>query len=1577
MLHKPLHNEEEIKSFSVGANMDDNEELVGLQQGKYLDARNMRPVDDAGDSGALKKIGGEVIEFPDIENRCIPDGVVNISGLPIRARSSGNSQIFQVGQYYECVLLETINTDIVEIWVNNQEAPAYTGLKAGDIPPIVRVNGKIVLSSPLLPVVLNYPLQWAVDNTCLGGELYFTDNYHKPMFLNIQDLKRNSGMEEFEDGTTYCTQKYFDDFQLSTVILQLQKPIDKPIFVDMIDVGVGGGLEAGQYIYSIRYTTVDGDKTVRSVGTNPIAVPYLQSSSSTVYPYVMTHGGVPTQVTQYAPHIRFRVTNLFDYDYIEILRSDYTDNLSIGTVPNSYSIKKIQIQPQQVGIIDFIDSLANEDDIIQVTDEDLNSVYASIERAKAIRYFNQRLHLMNVKYESASIDDSVTFGSHPATGNTIFPIMEKMTWHDKAGHHDPYNHTNFRSYAHGERYGFGLVGFDTNGGATFAVKIDANTAAGFQNIQMPDRRDSCDASNLDSKEYSQTSALYALGKWRGMVKAGNNIGNTSDNTFEIFDLTNPVAKSGGITTFTSENDTVSECINILSDGQKTVYNNEVGESDGHVINTSQVNYKPLTPVSQSDANVVGHNYIVNTNVYTHTVGNTNKYVYRPAGFSPNWYSLGVMIYSVENIPESVQSFSIVRTAPAGRVVAEGLAVYKLSPDTTSSSGSGTNTTKSLSDVCFYSPDIANGFAIDSLQGLYLQTTAPLGFFSEVYSYYSKSLNATAAAIDIISYARVIENGTAPYELNPHDSIGTFGYTLFGGWRNSPSSWAAWQPFENFENESSSYFNITQSVVDTEANQDGVYTLSLSNSIYLENGFGGSVGADFADSDVRAWHEPFYTCNIVQDGKQIQDSNTSQYQDTGYYQKVKSLIGVSDANNNNSSGYLLVDERWDDCVPNRYDQYVIAGLSTYSKGHTYIYVDEGDGVLKAWLNVAYLDGTYVAGLQAQLLSGSALDANNVTIYGMYTFTSTADEREYTIQFSVSSGTIPYIPILGSFIYVKYDSRFPIRVFGGTNIVGDAIFPVINKKSENGEHGDPKNGTFDWDAPFPYFGYDLNSRIFIARSATGGSKIQDYEKCRLSPTTIDDKCSVRQLIVSYPSTSKVNLAFAYNISGVSGAPSTEQFFPLINYIYKPYGWNDSSMSNPVFQVTNNMFTQYFVDYVDEQLLFGYGGFRTNAAINIDYSHTSNIRSYRSKPVVGFKEKTEFCTRDIYSLARNINVQDSPNVRTFPALNYYDISDDTGEIKRAYDSLADKYGNNLYAFTEKGVCMLIADKKILSDISGAELAIIGTGDNQVVLGQYWLTKSSGMDSEFWRSAAEYENHIWWVNKQGAYTMFNNDVREVAEGSYHSILHGRLLAYISGDSNTNNSGLYDKICSTYDMEHDEYWVRIKADPDSGAPISDDLFVYNDRPKNPEQAGFTGRYDYRFDKMMSSNNESYGARYFKTYHLHDGTEINGAPITAYLLDVVSKGGLDTKEYIRLRVNSDNSPTSIEIYNKKTDTFSGLNQSVITQFRNYGGFENYVPRNTLTDGNRMQGRSMVYKVIHNLEEPFKIVTTQVTSKKIN
>ena len=225
MLHKPIHTESDLRSYEKGANQDDNEEIVGLKQGEYIDARNMRNTDVDGNQNVLQKILGEEILYPNIDNRCGSG-----TGLPIPNPSR-----------YECMLEAFINGFHIEFW--SSIVPTDE--------PFIRINGQICLRNINFPVRPDNPVQFAKDENCNGGELYWTDNFHPPMFLNITDVWDNR-----------CENKYFEDYTVSLTTLQLSKPLDMPRFIELVDVGLGGGLPAGEYQYSIRYSTSDGANLV-------------------------------------------------------------------------------------------------------------------------------------------------------------------------------------------------------------------------------------------------------------------------------------------------------------------------------------------------------------------------------------------------------------------------------------------------------------------------------------------------------------------------------------------------------------------------------------------------------------------------------------------------------------------------------------------------------------------------------------------------------------------------------------------------------------------------------------------------------------------------------------------------------------------------------------------------------------------------------------------------------------------------------------------------------------------------------------------------------------------------------------------------------------------------------------------------------------------------------------------------------------------------------------------------------------------------------------------------------------------
>jgi len=53
----------------------------------------------------------------------------------------------------------------------------------------------------------------------------------------------------------------------------------------------------------------------------------------------------------------------------------------------------------------------------------------------------------------------------------------------------------------------------------------------------------------------------------------------------------------------------------------------------------------------------------------------------------------------------------------------------------------------------------------------------------------------------------------------------------------------------------------------------------------------------------------------------------------------------------------------------------------------------------------------------------------------------------------------------------------------------------------------------------------------------------------------------------------------------------------------------------------------------------------------------------------------------------------------------------------------------------------------------------------------------------------------------------------------------------------------------------------------------------------------------------------------------------------------------------------------------------VNGLRNYYGYEQFVPRKIVSK-DRMQGRSMLFKIIHNLDEDFKVITTELEYKPL-
>jgi len=1488
---KQEHQPYDVRTFTAGADSDTSKELLGAQNnGKYVDARNARVNSVGGADGAIQKIGGEELVYPD--------------NLP--------------STDYVCLVSTQVNEHYVEVW-----ADATTALD-----PLIRIDGVICLQSSLFPVTVSDPPQFDVDEDCLGGLLGLTALSFTPLILNVQDMV---------DSLTLDPTKYFAAFNPDDYSVNLATSNDSPVFVELVPVGGGGGLPVGIYDYSFRYVTSAGDRTNWSVSTPLIPVVQTNSSESSQYPGSKTFGGGPNPEfsTGFGIAIRFRVTNLHNYDYIEIKRTAYNQGAGLGFTPTSEVISKIDIARGEVSVRDFVDpSDSNIDPPISVSDATENQQLAYVDGAKTMRFINKRLSLMNVRL--ASKESELIFSK--IDGKEMHPVIENM---GKAGYTDVWNFVNRKHYHHGERFGFAIQGYDGVMGRGFAQKIDNSG-----NVLMPNRRDATSA----------TTDLYSYG---GTVKA-TRVDNTIGNTHEVFDLTDAESKTD-LTSFKN----IYQAGGLLVDGWKfqltvndaVTPNESSGEIENHGARVDALDqvfpyYHPYTPTSQQDPDTSGHNFIPTTRVSPTNNHSTDKVDYSPKGFGPNYYSQGNLLAGISNFPAWMKSFSIARTDAAGRVIAQGIGCYSMSPAVYNFASNQSLTTKDTGKIWLFSPDIENGIVspdtvndiIANPQNYAVQFVSPLGFFSEVYSFEATAdLNVRDRCIDMISYARMLKDkvGLAA-EINPLEdaSMGFSGgdgynYVGYGKWRNINQQPGLFAGGDRGNNE----FTIRSLARKTEGR--GTYLeLSINQSLYGRGNIGGVTDRAFADDGMKDWTEPIYVVNIIRTAAEVGDVNLQQYKPV-HYQKIESIIGRGTGLSGQS--YVLVDERWEDCIP--------ALTSTHPTATTdrFIYIRKTDGTEEKWMNVTFYTNVQRLAI-ANYIAANGAYTNGAT--GTYTHTN-SNNREFTIVFDQSN----FYPVDKAFIIVKYDNTAPIRFWGGDATIGESIFAPIDRESS--AEDDAASTQFAFGIGFPYAEMQLNPRHYVVARTTGVNHIQDQDWLNLG--------YLRQLCMMFTVESRINTVYGYNLE------YPLQYFPSVNYVMRPNRWDDSKTI-----AEQNIYKQYVVDYGEqEKEQWKWGGFRFLQQVNPEYSN-EKPKNVFSKPEFGFVEQTHFPTREMHSLPRQINVQDAPSLRTFPANNAFDIDDKNGEIKYAYSEMNEK-GENLYAITDSGICLLLTGKSILSDLNGGEIAYMA---NTAFIGaEYWIDRRIGMKDEMWRSAAEFTvpmgqdangaqilmPALFFANKDSVFMLSGPQApKNIGRANYYS----RIRPVLDRIQN----GLATKVVGHYDPRNQEYWLHID-DPgnDSGKPPLSICFSYS-----PRNGSWNGWNDMKFDRMGAYNNESRGSRDGVTYDLDHGFTLNGDPIQFEVTWASAPSTFDEKEFIRVRINSDRSdkPTSIEFIDTAGNVLATMSQAIQgpNYLLRYDGWEQFIPRKADPPYDRIQDRLLQCKVIHNLASKFILHTAGMQSK---
>jgi hypothetical protein len=1698
--------------YAKGANRDLDDELMALAEGQYIDACNMRTNPMDGDNSSAKKIKGEVSLYPNIDNRC------NIgTGLPLSTS-------------YECIGVSEINRNIVEFWADAAEVE----------PSMIRVNGQIVLMSDEFPIQAKYPLQIAKNESCIGGEVYITDYNVTPMIFNIKDLLLNSGIDVgTEQGD--CTTKYFADFNLEEYLLILTRAVDRAAFVKL-DAGGGAvydkifgtlGLNVGYASWSFRYVTTAGDRTAWSAPTPLCPIIKRSSSGCTNFPYVQSISKDPdtSSPSIFGAHIKFRVNNEDNYDFIEVRRDSWDAGGILGAPPTSVIAGFYDLIDGQFGIIDILDKGGSEEIL---TVDDVTEVMAAVSRAKAIRYFNEKLYLMNIEYGSRDIDAEVTLIGED-TNTPAFPTVQKIF---KAGHSDPYTGAYYKSNMRGEKEGYAIILWDDQGQWTYAKKI-----TGAENYENPSRR------FVTTSEADGTSYL-------GTVRAANTDGEVSQ-TYEVFDLADATQKTdlcswkniiveagtgaGLINPYKiaanvqgALSGILSSCPTLPTDLEPTLPILTPSVRGGTI--GTQL-YAPYSQDGGCSAgagttNGFGHDYIVNPEVKISSTG--GRFENNPNGFSPNYYSLGTAFKGVNvdaaDFPKWATAFSIVKTPSAGKVVAQGLGFYDMI--TADNLGTGGNTKKETNSFAIYFPDLdaetgINPTVIEEMKtnpaSFAIELVSPLGFFSEIFSF-DNNFAVDDGRVDMISYCRIIRDDSngVNTSINPQEfntmgikddpnPLGTGGsrYVAYGKWRAESQFASQFGDGQNGER----YFDLSTTTTITEKTVGGGQTYYILTSDLATGGWyrENTAGADhqFNRDNVRNWHEPVYAVNIIRRAANIPDTNTTDYLYAGHYQKIKSLIGISDGTV--SQIYPLVDERWEDCI----QKYSGQVQNAYDTLERFVRVKDASGNIRRWLNV---DNKSAIDLTTILTSLQATGSHDVTdtsgtytIYGVYRSTQGSDATAPTFDivfnwFDTTYSREFFLPDNGDEIYVYYDKRIPIRVFGGDTWINENVWALQDNRFDSNSNTVVEGEDFKLNVAFPHLIYKLNDRIYIANRTTGINKIQDNNTFEFSRSDGTTQARMRQMILMWTAETRINLSFAFNNENdLSVTPDrNSEYFPLKNYIIRPYAWDASNFTGSVEDAMddNNMSTDYTDVYGREFNLWGWGGFRYRQRVNIDYSKYDNTRRYNSVPQVGFEEQNLFCTRIIWSNPRPINVQNTPTVRTFPEDNVFDLDDGTGEIKFAWSADSAK-GNNLYALTDSGVALLLVDKRILSEINANELATIGS-DVGGILSTLWLDREVGMSDEMWRSAAEYRNRLYWVNNDSAFSLEANVISDIGRVGYHSKIYPEYIEKM-------DSGYTDYVTGVYDVLHDEYWVNFKKGGQniqshtfqSRLQVVDDLYgdgafsgsyfgvaegetleltilsdvvgvsgsgvllggttgnllrnqvcikVAQASPYPISVWGFIGTtltllvtlnqgecscfkatfeensdggvsdvidswkvteceiesfacptlawqentkysatrrsslgawqggFDYNFDRYLSFDNKTYGMRDAETFLLDEGRIINGQQIEAFVIQASVPAQFKDKEFIRIRINSDNKPVKVEFFNDLPQLLAGNVQAELDTVTNplalkdYYGFEQFIPRKTAAPKNRMQGRLLIFKIIHNLDEDFRVSTTDVQYK---
>lgn len=1381
----------------------------------------------------------------------------------------------------------------------------------------ITVNGTVVSSSANIPISGN---KLSVD--------MYKDTKIFLSFCNIDNLPQLLDVKDMLDNV--ATDKYFSGYNADSFGPVTEQSVTIPVFDGLVDSG-GAGLKVGAYAYAVRFVDSDGNKTVTGPFTPYINVPtqwdeisagaYSSDGNGGVRKGFKTIGGAPGDVSSYGVKLRIRA-NAVGFSYMEVVRlgnftgtpRDYQPQLEYVKV--AFDANGVAVNLDNLTTVSFVDT-SNQvwlTDAVQISDRQ-----ASISGASQTLFYEGRLLYYGIKYKTTDL--SLSFSVGTVGGKKIIPCLQSL---GRVGHKSIFNQSYYKSEIPGEESGVAIVFYDGAGNKTEPFLLEST-------YRNPNNREAM-TSYPGSKDFSSVVNTYNATVMSGDGSAA------LDDTFEMF------ANDGLAKGTTPQSSMISYC-------------------------AESVPYNPLSPTKRANK-LDGLSSRINGWIAPTESGSLltlplNRVEYNPKIYSQTQHSLGMAIPSIDisTLPPWVRAFSVVKTKDYMRVVAQGMVMYAFQP---ASNLIDDMPGKYANKIWFYSPDIdpaagISGVLADIVNNptrYSLQLVSSLGFASEVYSANNQVAEAGDGSVDAgkgyIQMATYTNINKEDGNINPTfdaSNVGHSGYVGFSKYRNID-----YQTKNVSSSKEAMKYKVVDAIINPYPSTFGldssmhgrgiIIEITVDSPIYKTTANPISLNTDATPT--KNFHEPFYIANLLLEGVGTSGNNIRQYRDFGHFQKLSSVIGYGTGEN---QAIQLVDERVEDCI---------VGTTSAKDATTpgrYLYVGG-----KAWKDASKLSEVSVSALLSSLLSAgtSGVSDGYKTIYGIY-FTV---GNIVSFGYNTTSPFLPYIlPPIGDAIEVRYDSRLPIRVFGGEGYVGNASFAAIDgkywKDASAGYDSADATGSnqlrrvcMRFNTPFPYPSYFSQSAkdrwTNIENNVFSIVTKQIFDK---DDTALGLSCfrytlnRIFQWIMVYPSVTRVNVPLIYSNS-----------FPNRNYVPRlRYAIGKYDVSKPEEFLTNNgMSYSYFLDYGDEPLKWDRGGFHFVHSHNLDYAKVKQP-SITSLPSVGFTRVTDFPNRVIYSSKRNPSVQDSPNLRTFLASSVYDLKGGYGAGARI-GSISSPGGNIVVVVAEEGVCFLVSGAIMLQNLDTSQLALIKS-DIGFIQQEMWV-KGVGMLPVHRELACETPIGFVFLDKTGRLRMVSG------VGAAEDISFGgmNILTTIMNKYTSSMRGMF----AYYSSDFDE--VVMAGDNGSTKVV----LSYSLWAKTSQ-----GLRDYVFDHMVGARDKtqtSHGFRQGLSFSMENGVTLNGGAIQTEATFIANPEGDVDKEFAWFRI-SGGDPTEVRFTSEEGDT----NTAVVynADLNLYGkSWEQYIPRKLGGSRYRVQGNYLEAKVLKTLIEKFKITMLTIGYAKI-